>query len=69
MDYGSGLFSVTFLAGMNCTSIDIPRIKSKGSENITLTIKLSSLPDYATCAADPCQTTVTVVNNNGNDIL
>jgi len=66
MDYDSGPYPVTFLAGVTSVTFDVPihddSILEK-NENFMLTINLSTLPTYVT-VGDPGSATVTIVDDD-----
>ena len=71
VDYDSGPYTVTFPAGQTSVSFD-SHINNdnilEASEDFTLTINSSSLPDGAT-VGNPSSATVTIVNDDGKVML
>ena len=68
MDYGSGPYTVMFLAGVTSASFNITindDMISEGNENFTPTIDPSSLPTGGT-VVNPGQATVTIKDCDGN---
>ena len=70
-DYNFGPYTVTFPAGMTSVPFNVPIIDEmicEGNETFTLTIDSSSLPKNVG-VADPGNTTVTIVDNEGKQLL
>ena len=70
-DYTSGPYSVTFIAGGTVALLTIPINDDntfEGNENFTLIIDSSSLPNGVTIN-NPSWTTVTIIEDEGNDIF
>ena len=68
MDYGSGPYTVMFLAGVTSASFNITindDMISEGNENFTPTIDPSSLPTGGT-VVNPGEATVTIKDCDGN---
>ena len=68
-DYGSGPYTVTFVAGQTRTVFNVPLNNDdyyEGNENFVVTINSSSLPSRVT-PGNPNQATVTIVDNDGKD--
>ena len=68
-DYTFGPYSVTFTAGGTIALLTIPINDDntfESNENFTLTIDSSSLPSDVTII-NPSQTTVTIIENEGNN--
>ena len=66
MDYGSGPYTVTFLARVTRVPFDIPINNDdifEGNENLMLTIDPATLPDDISVGS-PGQATVTIVDND-----
>ena len=66
MDYTSGLYTVTFPAGVTSAPFSIPINNDyalEDEENFMLTINPSSLPTGVTRSNDSGQATVTIVDN------
>ena len=66
MDYTSGPYTVTFLAGQTTTTFDVPINDDyilEGSEDFILTIDATSLP-INVIYGNPGQTTVTIVDDD-----
>ena len=69
IDYGSGPYNVTFLAGETRTVVKVPLNNDydfEGNENFMLTIKSSSLHSRVT-PVDPSQAIVTIWDNDCKD--
>ena len=68
MDYGSGPYKVTFIAGTTEASFNVSLTDDfifERNEKFMITIDPSSLPSNVT-VGDPDQVTVTIVDNDGN---
>ena len=66
MDYTSGPYTVTFLAGQTTATFDVPINDDyilEGSEDFILTIDATSLP-INVIYGNPGQTTVTIVDDD-----
>ena len=66
MDYTSGPYTVTFLAGQTTATFDVPINDDnilEGNEDFILTIDATSLP-IIVIYGNPGQTTVTIVNDD-----
>ena len=69
IDYGSGPYTVTFVAGQTSAAFNVPITDDnyyEGNENFVVTINSSSLLSRVT-PDNPHQTTVTIVDNDGED--
>ena len=69
IDYGSGPYTVTFVAGQTHNVFNVPLNNDgyyEGNENFVVTINSSSLPSRVT-PGNPSQATVTIVDNDGKD--
>ena len=69
IDYGSGPYNVTFLAGETRTVVSVPLNNDydfEGDENFKLTIKSSS-PLSRVTPGNPSQATVTIWDNDCKD--
>ena len=66
IDYGSGAYTVTFVAGQTHTAFNVPLSNDdyyEGNENFVLTVNSSSLLSHVT-PGNPSQATVTIVDND-----
>ena len=66
VDYGSGPFNITFMAGMMNASFDVPIINEnlfEGNETFTVTIAPSSLSNRIVKGTG-CDVTVTIINDD-----
>ena len=66
MDYTSGPYTVTFLAGQTTATFDVPINDDnilEGNENFIFTINASSLPSDVS-VGDPDQAIVTIVDSD-----
>jgi len=71
VDYNSGPYPVTFLAGETSVTFDVPITDDnilEGNENFTLTIDQSSLPTNVN-RGDHGEATVTIVNDDGKEFV
>jgi len=67
MDYDSGPYPVTFLAGVTNVTFDVPIHDDsilEGNENFILTIDLSTLPTDGVTVGDLGSATVTIVDDD-----
>ena len=67
MDYTSGPYTVTFLAGQTTATFDVPINDNdifEIDENFILTINQSLLPTRITTVGNSGQATVTIVDND-----
>ena len=66
VDYDSGLYTVTFTAGMTMASFNVPINDDdimENDEDFTLTIRSGTLPNRVT-RLSPSQSTVTIVDDD-----
>ena len=66
-DYRSGQLTITFPAGVNCSSFEVPIINdelSESDETFDIIIMDESLP-YGVTLGDHSKTTVTIRDNDG----
>jgi len=71
VDYNSGPYTVTFVAGQTCIPFDVPINDDNILENtemFTLTIDSSTLPNHFT-VGDPGQATVSIMDSDSEWIV